>query len=98
MKNNDFYSPRSTWVEGFILTRAEGRADDKYWPVGRTMVRESLREFDYYLHLAASKLEHEGYDKFDLTAIYSDGERRCMGFGLDREFITLREHFPTLFR
>lgn len=101
MNNNDTtttdcYSPRTVWVEGFILTRAEGRTDDRHWPVGRTLVRESLRQFDDLLRLVASKLKHDGYDKFDLTVIYSDGEQKRLRLDLDRDFHSMREHFPTL--
>lgn len=94
----DCYAPRTVWAEGYILTRAEGRATDRYWPLGRTLVRESLHQFDDLLRLAASKLEHAGYDKFDLTVVYSDGEQQRLRFDLDREFTSLREHFPTLYQ
>jgi hypothetical protein len=94
----DCYSPRTVWVEGYILTRAEGRATDKYWPLGRTLVRASLHQFDDLLRLAASKLEHAGYDKFDLVVVYSDGEQQRLRLDLDRDFHSLREHFPSLYR
>lgn len=92
----DGYLPPTTWVEAFILTRAEGRTDDPIWPVGGTAVRESLHQFDALLRLASSKMEHAGYDKFDLTVVYSDGEQARLRFDLDCEFTSLREHFPTL--
>ena len=92
------YLPPEPWVEGFILQRVEGRSDDPAWPYGEMMVRESLRSFDYRLRLAASKMEHEGYDKFDLTVIYSDGNQARMRLDLDRDFTSLREHFPYLYR
>lgn len=97
-KTTDCYSPRTVWAEGFIMTRAEGRTDDPIWPCGDTMVRESMRSFEYRLRLAALKLDHDGYDKFDLTVIYSDGNQARMRLDLDRDFTSLREHFPYLYR
>lgn len=97
-KTTDCHSPRTDlWVEGFIMTRAEGRTDDPIWPCGDAMVRESLTAFDYRLRLAASKMDHAGYDKFDLTVIYSDGEQQRLRFDLYREFTSLRCAFPTLY-
>jgi hypothetical protein len=96
----DCYSPRTVWAEGFILTRAEGRTDDRRcrrWPVGRTRVRESLRQFDGMLRLVASKLERDERDEFGLTVVCSDGEQLRLSFDLDRDFHSLREHYPTLY-
>lgn len=86
------------WIEGFIITRAEGRTDDKFWPVGRTMVSETLSFIDVRLKLAAQNITHLGYDKFDLVVVYSDGDQQRLRVDVDRNFLGIRAYYPSLYR
>ena len=85
------------WIEGYILTRAEGRTDDAEWPVGNSMVFERITSrIDDRLRRAAKIIGHNGYDKFDLEVIYSDGDRVRLRLDLDNKFTSLGDYFPTL--
>ena len=87
------------WIEGYILTRAEGRADDPEWPVGHTVVCEHLgSRIDFRLRRAAQALTHAGYDKFDIEVVYSDGDRVRLRLDLDRDFSRITDSLPTLSR
>lgn len=65
-------------VIAVILVRAEGRTDDLYWAPGQARAFSGpycLPEAEDTLSAVARRIDHPGYDKFDIEFVMEDGSR-----------------------